>query len=59
MRPDFIAPTTPVEAVSEAVPVPGSVAARVAELNARYRHHGATAVLERAHATVAVVPARS
>lgn len=40
MRPDFIAPTagTPV----------GDVAARVAALNARYRHHGATAVLERA-----------
>lgn len=40
MRPDFIAPTagTPV----------GDVAARVDALNARYKHHGATAVLERA-----------
>jgi phosphoadenosine phosphosulfate reductase len=39
MRPDFIAPTT-----GEAV----GMAARAAALNARYRHHGATAVLERA-----------
>ena len=40
MRPDFIAPTagTPV----------GAIAERVAALNARYRHHGATAVLEHA-----------
>jgi phosphoadenosine phosphosulfate reductase len=44
MRPDFIAPTTPAEPVL----VPGSVADRVATLNARYRHHGATAVLEHA-----------
>ena len=44
MRPDFIAPTTP----SEPVLIPGSVADRVATLNARYRHHGATAVLEHA-----------
>ncbi len=41
MRPDFIAPTTP------ATPV-GGIASRVADLNERYRHHGATAVLERA-----------
>lgn len=44
MRPDVIAPAsgTPV-----AGPSP-TVAERVAALNARYRHHGATAVLERA-----------
>jgi phosphoadenosine phosphosulfate reductase len=43
MRPDFIAQTdgTPVGSLSP-------VAERVAELNARYKHHGATAVLERA-----------
>ena len=40
MRPDFIAPTT-------GTPV-GGIAERVAELNLGYRHHGATAVLERA-----------
>ena len=40
MRPDFIAPTT-------GTPV-GGVAERVGLLNARYRHHGAVAVLEHA-----------
>jgi phosphoadenosine phosphosulfate reductase len=40
MRPDFIAPTT-------GEPV-GSIAERVAELNARYKHHSATDVLHRA-----------
>ena len=42
MRPDFIAPTAP------ATPVGSPVADRVASLNLRYRHHAATAVLERA-----------
>jgi len=40
MRPDFIAPTT-------GEPV-GGVAERVAELNARYKHHSATDVLHHA-----------